>query len=486
MNPSLSRVWNSPTLTTWGSMAVRLAGVLLMLPLVLRQFPPAEVAVWQLFASLFTLVLLLDFGVTPTAARMLAYARGGATLDDMAAMRHRKPTSDLATDVAQEHNTLARVYGALRWLYPRLALLAVVLFAVVGTLGLLKPIAQCVAPQRMWLAWGVVLLGSYVAFVGNAYAATLQGLNHIAPLRRWEVASGLGQIVCSLTALLNGADLLVLILVYQSWTLFNTWRNRRLLLALAPQLRQQTSQFDPGVTGQMWPQVWRSGLGVLFGQGIVQASGLAYGQFAAAADVASYLLALRVVTTLSQFSQAPFYSKLPQLATLHAQGAREQQLVLAQAGMRLAQWVLVAGALAVGFGLPWLLQAIGSQTHFVSAQVWALMAIAFFVERFGAMHLQLYSLTNHIVWHIANGVTGLLMVALAALLYPVMQLSALPLAMLLAYAGFYASYAAWHSSRAFNFSVLRFEWRAGAPAGMVLVAGLLASVVGNQWLVNRT
>ena len=37
-------------------------------------------------------------------------------------------------------------------------------------------------------------------------------------------------------------------------------------------------------------------------------------------------------------------------------------------------------------------------------------------ERVGALHIQLYSMTNHIVWHIANGVTGILLIVLAALI----------------------------------------------------------------------
>ena len=100
------------------------------------------------------------------------------------------------------------------------------------------------------------------------------------------------------------------------------------------------------------------------------------------------------------------------------------------------------------------------------------MALAFFAERFGAMHLQLYSLTNHIVWHIANGVTGLLMIAIAWLIYPRLGAYAFPLAMLLAYIGFYCVYSASHTRKAFALQLLRFESRTAAPAVVVLCAGL--------------
>ena len=44
--------------------------------------------------------------------------------------------------------------------------------------------------------------------------------------------------------------------------------------------------------------------------------------------MAAYLLALRFAMAVSQLAQAPFYTKLPQLATLHA-GGREAEKIAA-------------------------------------------------------------------------------------------------------------------------------------------------------------
>ena len=120
------RLWHSPTFMTWGSLAVRLSGVLLLLPIVLRTFAAPEVAVWQLFATLFTLTLLFDFGLSPTFSRLLAYARGGASVADMANMR--KPTGGVNTVQAAvaDSATTARVFSTLLWLYPRIGSVIVV------------------------------------------------------------------------------------------------------------------------------------------------------------------------------------------------------------------------------------------------------------------------------------------------------------------------------------------------------------------------
>ncbi|MDR7295733.1 hypothetical protein J2X16_001054 [Pelomonas aquatica] len=478
MKALFARLWNSPTFTTWGSLAVRLGGVVLVLPWVLATYAPPEVAVWQLLSSVFVLALLFDFGLAPTFTRMLSFARGGASLAAIQAMRrsaHGQAQVTVQSQSAPDRDaadTLASVYALLRWLYPRLGFGVVAMLGVAGSFAIAGPIAATAAPGQAWLAWGLVLATTWAGFVGNAYAVALQGMNNIAVLRRWEAAAGLAQIGSTLAVLAFNGSLLALVASYQVWIVLNALRNVALMRALHPQLSHVRGQRDPVLLRALWPATWRSGLGVVMGQGIIQSSGWAYAQVAPVAEVASYLLALRLITMVSQFAQAPFYSKLPRLAELQAKGERGEQLALARHGMRMAHWVFVAGAITLAVVAVPLLGLLHSKTAFVPASVWALMCTAFFVERFGAMHLQLYSLSNHIVWHIANGVTGCLMLALALLLYPWLGMLAFALAMLLAYAGFYAVYSIVHSRRAFQFNLWTFERGISLPPAFTLLAAL--------------
>ena len=470
------RAWNSPTLTTWTSLGVRISGVAVVLPLVLQHFASAEVAVWQLFSTIFTLILMLDLGLSPTFSRLFSYAFGGMGLEHIARMQEsgRAPTARI--DQADTMEIAARLFGTLRWIYPRLAFASVVLFAIGGTVALLHPISQCASPTRMWLAWGAVLGGGLVSLVGNAYGSVLQGMHEVALQRRTETIVGGVQSLSSVGVLLIGGDILSLVIAYQTWAIVGAICNRAMLMRRFAALSSAPARRDDAVVRVLWPATWRSGIGVLMSHGIIQGSGLVYAQLVPAAQLASYLVALRLMTTISQISQAPFYSKLPRLGALQAQSDRVRQLRVAQDGMRASQWVLASGIVFVAFLGDVLLRWIGSRTAFVNADTWAAMGGAFFVERFGAMHMQLYSLTNRIVWHIANGVTGVLMMAVAVLLFPRFGQLALPGAMLIAYAVFYSSYAVHLSSRAFGFRIIAFECRAGLPAGVALAVALCASV----------
>jgi hypothetical protein len=50
-----ARSWHSPTLTTSGSIAVRLLGLAVLLPLALNRLPVDEANLWLLFSSVLAI-----------------------------------------------------------------------------------------------------------------------------------------------------------------------------------------------------------------------------------------------------------------------------------------------------------------------------------------------------------------------------------------------------------------------------------------------
>jgi len=87
-------------------------------------------------------------------------------------------------------------------------------------------------------------------------------------------------------------------------------------------------------------------------------------------------------------------------------------------------------------------------------------------------------LASAIVWHIANGVTGGIMLALAYGLYPSQGIAAFPMAMLAAYSLFYTVFAMYKTSTTYKLSLLKFESGASLPpaiAQLLVMGGLLIS-----------
>jgi O-antigen/teichoic acid export membrane protein len=448
-------LWNSPTTMTWGSILTRSLTFLLVVPLVLSRFSTGDVALWYVFAAVSALQLQVDIGFSPTFARVIAFALGG--LDDTR-IRDLRTTTPGAPGSPNWH-TIARICATMRVVYRRLALAAAALLIVVGTLVVSRPIALSSSPSTAWVAWAALVAASLVVLYGNQYSAYLQGLNQVALVRRWESLTNIGSIGSSFVVLLFGGGLVHLVVTQQAWLVLNVARNWLLARGVAEGRFadfKEREVYRP-IFDAVWPSAWRSGIGTLAGQAPLQFAGLFYAQFGAPHRVAAYMLAIHVLTAIRTFAGAPFYSKIPLLARLRAEGDTVQMVGVAARGMRLSYWSFVVALLFTGaLAIP-LVSMIGSSVQFVPLPLWAVLGVAAGIERFGALHLQLYSTTNHIVWHTSNGITAIIFVVLALALAPAFDWYGFAIAYLVANLLFYAPYNASLSYKALGVRPTVFE-----------------------------
>ena len=125
--------------------------------------------------------------------------------------------------------------------------------------------------------------------------------------------------------------------------------------------------------------------------------------------------------------------------------------------MSLSLWSYVVGFILLGIFSTPLLSFIGSKAEFVSPILWVLMGLGMLIERYGAMHLQLYSTTNHIIWHIANGISGIICIIVTLFLLKPLGIYSFPVGYIAGFLGFYSWYSAIHSYRAFGLKFWKFE-----------------------------
>lgn len=431
---------------------------MVVLPLILTQFSAEEIVIWYLLSSIISLQLIADFGFGATFARVIAYGMGTPS-----------PTQGECPD----WDALGRVCQTMWGVYLRLTFFSVTLLGIAGTWALIKPISAISDSAAAWTAWAIVLVTTAITFQGSTYSAYLQGTNQIALLRRWEIITSIAAILTSFLVLSLGGGLLELVIANQSWLIINVILDRWLSHHIVEEGRfkhfERKPQIHSDVFTLVWPSAWRSGLGVFITSGVIQATNLIYAQIGTANGVASYLIALRIIQTISQFSQAPFYSKLPVLARLYSEKKLEEQVDIARRGMRLSYWAFTLGFIVIAFCAEPLLSFIGSKADFVSPALWALLGLGFFAERYGAMHLQFYSTTNNIVWHTVSLVHGILYITTSVVLFKFIGVYAFPIGLLVGYLGFYSWYSAKHSYQAFKMKFSSFEASTAAVPLMIIV-----------------
>lgn len=463
-------LWHSPTFTSWASTLTRTLGIVLILPLVLTRLSTEEIALWYLFATLMGLQLVIDMGFSATFSRVIAFAMGGA--EEIKDLRQVIKTKQVK---GANWNNVERIYATMGWVYIWLGCLWLLLLLLLGGWASAHLISKLSNPVEGWVALGMVIASSALRMYGAKYSSYLLGLNKVALLRRWETWIWMSMLAANMLVLYFGGGLLMLVFCTQGFIIIGVLVNRRLSLLAEKRFIQflYHSKLDVKILSEIWPSVWRSGLGIFMSAGLVQGSGLVYARLASAEDVASYLLALNLIRVIAQFAQAPFYSKIPLLSRLRAEGKTKEQVSLAKRGMWLSYWVLIAGVIFVGVVGEYLIGIIDGNVNFVDQRLWALMGGAVFLERFGAMHIQLYSTTNHIVWHIANGLTGAIFLICVVPLYYILGVYAIPISQIISNLAFYDWYSARKSYHTFHLRVYDFELGTSLLPFMILLIYLI-------------
>lgn len=461
-------LWESPTLMTWGSFLTRSLSAVLILPMVLRNFPKEEITLWFMFAQIISLQLLVDMGFTPTFSRLIAHAKG-------------QSNSRL---VAQIKSIMDKVYF-------RMTLISFVLLLSVGTYFVYKPINQLGnGASAGWVAWGVVVFTSLFYLRGNQYSAYLQGVNQVATLRRWEVLIALGGILSSFLVLLFDGGLLGIVVASQVWVLLgillNQWLVKKNIYSSPSAIEQgEPIHAEPISAEQLfknvWETAWRSGLGVLISFGTLRFASLYIGKGETSEQAAVFLFGLRIIEMINEFAQAPVYSKLPRLATLYAERNIGVMMGVAKQGMARSHLIFVGAFILASLFGDFALELIGSKTKFPESELWICLGFAYFFQRFGAMHLHLFSTTNQIIWHKVNAIAGAIFVVSFFVFYPLNPIYSYAIALLISSLGFYSWYCAYRSYKEFDLDFWTFEKNTSLlPLLLLMLYAIGKYIVGYQ------
>lgn len=439
MNIKLERFINSPTLMTWASRFARALNIIWVFPLIVTKFSTSDIEMWYSFTALIGLVSIVDFGFNSTFIRFLSFAQVSNNKD------------------SQEYNfTADEIIPVMQRVYLVLILIAFLgFFIAYGALEV--NMSSSDNPELTLRAFIVTAIGSCLFISGNYFLSYLMGINKVALVMRWDAFSNMGSVITSAIVLSNEGNILSLAIAQQSWVIFNVIRNIWLCYKSPLFKKSLNGQYRHSIFLKIGEKAWKSGIGVWMTLGVTQLLALFYAKVSSTNLGASYLLSLNILQQINVFAQAPFYSKLPLFSQLRASGDLKTLIRMAQRGMTLSYITLLVGFIGIITLGQQLLAFINSKTSLVSTELWFLMCISLLIERYGAMHIQLYTTTNKIIWHITTLVSGCLNLIGVYLMFPTYGVFALPFGSLLGNVAFYAWYSAMHSYKSIHLSFWQFE-----------------------------
>lgn len=409
------RAWDSPTLTTFLSLGVRIGGLLVVTPLLVTRFSAAEISVWYLFSSVIALCNLVDLGFAPTFSRLASFCMAGAS--DISDFR---PGQNRSGAGQPNWELMGRLYRTMRLIYLLLAGVQVALLATFGSLSIARVVQQLPDPALGWKVWGIVVVAAAVNFAGSRYSSCLLGMYKVATVNRWTTLWGGIGIIGAIGSLFLGGGLLGLVVSFQGAQLIGTLCLRSLLRREEHGIYRRFTglTFDRSVMQAAWPPAWRSAINIAGSTGVAQGISVIYAQMSDPHSLANFLLTQRAIVAITGLSQAPFYAHLPLFATLRAAGRLEELAAKTARSMERALFAFVLACVAVGLFANPVLALLHSNAVLLAGPFWGGWCIVYFLERHHAMHAQIYCTTNHIPFYVPVSISGAVNLLACMLLFP--------------------------------------------------------------------
>ena len=469
-DPLLKRALQSTTLTAWISFGSRTTMNLGITALILVMLSVQDIAVWYLFSSVVAMGTLMDLGFSQTLVRLASYINAGA--DDL------RRTEQGRVGGALDVEALRRLFATMSMIYVGVSVLMFLFLGVGGHFLVARQVNASAGAGSLWLAWWILSISASLVFQGKKYDSILRGLEYVPWVNGVDAVANLCAAALMAAALLSGTGILGMVVVWQSILLGAVLVKRARLKAIVGDYpRFSPRHVDAELVRMAWSPSWRTGVMVFSGQSVSHFSGVIFAQFLEAPVLAKYLLALRFITLICEFSAAPFYSRLQVFAKLRAQGRTRDLYRLATNSVRTSLLIYVGLALPVGLLAPWAFRLLGADVTFVSQSLWAFMVVAWLLERQSSMHAQLYMTTNDVPFSAAYLGTGLGNLVLLVVLVGPLGLWAAPVSQLVAQSMVINWWTVRKSLRSLGHTVSRYVTTTFLPPFVASVAFLALTVL---------
>jgi O-antigen/teichoic acid export membrane protein len=365
----LDRLRRSAVVWSWLYNGARLASGIILLPLVLRKLPEAELGMYYVLLSLVALVPLVDFGFGPTIGRFVSYAMGGAEEIQPHGIAKRGKSS------APNYDLLWQLLFTTRRLYSILLLVLFVVLGLWGTYMVELRIQETASPTLTRLAWGVTFVSALFDIYAGWWGVYLSNMNQVLAATRIGLLSMSARLVIACGLLLVGGGLLSLPIGSFCGSLLGRALSRRRCLHLLaghppPRAVRLTEYLKI-----LWPNSWRAGIYFISGYLIVNANTAICLRVLGLAATAQYGLSVQLAGIVASMSAVWINVKWPIIGQYlsHHDLAAVQRVLRPRLLLQILTFLLMAGGLIVCG--PVLLQWFGNHKTMLPSR-WLVLLLA--------------------------------------------------------------------------------------------------------------
>ncbi len=363
MSEGVEHISKKDVIWSYAAQVVSVGAGVILLPFIVHKMSAETVGIWNIFQTITTFVILLDFGFNPSFSRTISYIFSGA--------KQLRKEGVEAEDVTEgvDYSLLAGTLQAMRKLYGWIAAILFVLLATIGTAYFYFLLQKYTGDQLdAMIAWVILVAINCYNLYTFYYDSLLQGKGYI---KRGQQIAIIGQstylvvavvliwLGFGLTAIVSAQLLSVIIKRVLSYRVFYTRDLREKLHNVVPQDAKQ-------ILRTMLPNATKMGLTNVGGMLVNRAAIFVGSVYLALTDIASFGITLQIVVILSRCGMVFYYAHIPQIAQYRAeknvQGLRRifQQSTFALWG------IFLVGSIVIVFFGDWALTLIKSETTLLS------------------------------------------------------------------------------------------------------------------------
>jgi O-antigen/teichoic acid export membrane protein len=336
----------------------------ILLPFILRVFPPETVAIWSIFTTVITLTGLFDFGFNPSFARNVTYVVSGV-----------KELKVTGYNIVESYNSeidyslFKGLIGAMRWFYARMAGILFILLATAGTYYIYAVLKTYSGNHtEVYVAWVILVAINSYSLYTMYYDSLMQGQGLIKRSKQIQVVSQsiylavavvLILLRFNLIAIASAQVLMVLAKRILSYRAIYTAEFKCLLNNIKAQVRKEMLK-------SVYPNAVKMGLTSLGGLLVIRASVIMGSLYLSLETIASYGITIQIVAIISSIASVYFNTYQPKIVQYRVQNdtAAIKQLYLKNCVLLFGTFAL-GGAALILFG-ELALNVIGSQTPLLS------------------------------------------------------------------------------------------------------------------------
>jgi len=413
---------------TWVALSSKLLNVLLILPLVLKNFNENDTAVYFLLITITATIAIADFGFKNTFVRIISYARAGVTAENFL---NNKINNELEENI--NWNFFSQIELVMKKVYLFISIILSVILVVYSYESRDDSVVFKSVDSNYILLWSIFIFSSAVNLYGRQYTCVLEGMNEIALLKRVEAIYSYIATLTKLIVIILYPSIVLLIIVEKVWLIINAIRNYNYSKKITKKnyISKANNKYQNNLLLRVVSLAWRSGISNFISMGILNFTGIFYSNIGNLKSVNSYLFALRIINLIRDFSKVPFYCKLPLFNSLRATGKILDLAMIAKTRMFFSSFLFMTICLMTGIFADSILKIIGSNVFFVDIELWLFLVIATMLQRYSAMHMQIYLTTNHVINHILDSIGGIIFVIVCSLVFENCNLYAFPISIII-------------------------------------------------------